>query len=900
MHKFTAAQIAQIKQLAEAGEVNGNYSHIYKYIASILPNSSEKRWFEGAELANSGKGIFSEFIRSYSKKQMELRGATNYSDDLMQKASNKVAKNALADILGANPNTRRIREADAYGNVVAPTMTDIANADAIGVGETLFETIPADSAIFNNQNAGWAGTPLFTGLGSDQTYRLFGTSERGASFDKIDDLRNVLFARRAFYVALKSAVAAAASPKSLKDFQLFTDIGISVETAMAMDLSNSLASNSLFATMIPATSPARSLVQELSTITDANALDMLRRSVLGTNLTPANEANFDQLALDFFRQLGDVKQLGLQKSPPASTLLAEAKTDFLSFMALHNLSLFKLTGAESEALVREKQPGLYEKWQADQALEGDDVRRSFTQQYLLDRLNALNMIQQTVSQNVMQSQFTDVSELPEGGRIYSKTSVAFPQSKVTMDLASNTSFIQNPLAMSRPENTTTVIFGLETDDKQLSGRIGKDHIYAGSGNDWVYADQGNDYVEGNDGNDTINGGAGNDHLRGDSGLDSLNGELGNDTLQGGNGFDTLVGGEGRDKLDGDDGDDVLDGRDQNGPDGDELNGGSGFDTYYADQFDEISDKDGRGAVLMNGIKLGFARRYAGQTSYYDKDGNRFDLSGSTLKVNGNLTIKNFRMGYLGIYLDEMQRPIPGPNYDPRRNFNPLDPLAFDLNGDGKITTIGSAQSSTYFDFNLDGIAEHSGWIGADDGLLAIDANKNGFVDNLSELFGNKNIDGYSDLKQRLDNNHDNVIDAGDSGFAQLLMWQDTNSDGVSQAGELQTLTQLGIESINLRPTPTRILDFDNIITATSDFVQHGQKKLSANLEFSVKFDLTDSNPYRALDQAPLLGSDIFALPWLRGFGLVKDLHQAMDENPALKPFHYTQLSLAMRPSRVES
>ena len=367
MYKFTAAQILQIKNLAAAGTINGNYSHIYKYIGSVLPEgTSEKRWFAGAEQANAGKGIFSEFIRSYSKKQMELRGASNYSDALMQAASNAVAKRAFADILGENDVTKGDRNADAEGNVLAPTIVDIANADAIGVGKTLFDTIPNDSAIYKDQNSGWAGAPLFTGLGSDQTYRLFGVTEDKATFDKIDDLRNVLFARRAFFEAFKSALWTAAEeaaiagvvvgvpimvqpanavrilltkPEILADLQFFTDIGIGLQTAMAMDWRNSLASNSLFATMFPATSPARSLVQELATIDDANALDMIRRSVLGANFTPTNEDNFERTALDFFKQLGDVNQLGLEKSPAASTLLAEASSDFLSFVALNSLSL---------------------------------------------------------------------------------------------------------------------------------------------------------------------------------------------------------------------------------------------------------------------------------------------------------------------------------------------------------------------------------------------------------------------------------------------------------------------------------------------------------------------------------------------------------------------------------
>ena len=41
------------------------------------------------------------------------------------------------------------------------------------------------------------------------------------------------------------------------------------------------------------------------------------------------------------------------------------------------------------------------------------------------------------------------------------------------------------------------------------------------------------------------------------------------------------------------------------------------------------------------------------------------------------------------------------------------------------------------------------------------------------------------------------VDASDTDFANLLVWQDQNHDGVSDGGELNTLTSLGISSISL-------------------------------------------------------------------------------------------------------
>jgi hypothetical protein len=50
---------------------------------------------------------------------------------------------------------------------------------------------------------------------------------------------------------------------------------------------------------------------------------------------------------------------------------------------------------------------------------------------------------------------------------------------------------------------------------------------------------------------------------------------------------------------------------------------------------------------------------------------------------------------------------------------PDDPLLLDLDGDG-IETTSLAQSRAYFDVDGDGFAERTGWVGADDGILAND------------------------------------------------------------------------------------------------------------------------------------------------------------------------------------
>jgi hypothetical protein len=69
--------------------------------------------------------------------------------------------------------------------------------------------------------------------------------------------------------------------------------------------------------------------------------------------------------------------------------------------------------------------------------------------------------------------------------------------------------------------------------------------------------------------------------------------------------------------------------------------------------------------------------------------------------------------------------------------NRLDPLILDLNGDGIKTT--SVSGGVCFDSNADGFAEETGWITPGDGLLCMDRNGNGIIDDGKELFGNETI-----------------------------------------------------------------------------------------------------------------------------------------------------------------
>lgn len=102
------------------------------------------------------------------------------------------------------------------------------------------------------------------------------------------------------------------------------------------------------------------------------------------------------------------------------------------------------------------------------------------------------------------------------------------------------------------------------------------------------------------------------------------------------------------------------------------------------------------------------------------------------------------------------------------NVPPLSPLVLDLDGDGiELTSLDG--SSAYFDLDIDGFAQLAGRVAADDGLLALDTNDDGIINDGSELFGDQT--GYEQGFLALaahDLNADGVIDSNDAVFRGMV------------------------------------------------------------------------------------------------------------------------------------
>ncbi|MEG3155927.1 VCBS domain-containing protein, partial [Sphingomonas sp. RB1R13] len=269
-------------------------------------------------------------------------------------------------------------------------------------------------------------------------------------------------------------------------------------------------------------------------------------------------------------------------------------------------------------------------------------------------------------------------------------------------------------------------------------------------------------LAGNAGNDVITGGSGNDYLYGGAGNDTLNGGSGNDTLVGGTGADTLNGGAGNDTF-------VL----SNDVITDGTANADTITGYTAGEVIDITQ-----ILTQAGALSGFIRLLVNGDLQVDLDGGG----------NSYVTIAHLTGG--GVNASILYSTGPGTTAS-ATIVSGAPPVVLDLNGDG--VHFLSTEAGVTFDYGSGKVA--TAWAAPDDGILVHDANHDGKASASEIMFATSGSD--LDGLKAYDTNHDGKLSAADADFASFAVWQDANSNGVVDAGEMKSLAAAGIASISL-------------------------------------------------------------------------------------------------------
>ncbi|MBQ4058617.1 MAG: hypothetical protein IJD40_06780 [Lachnospiraceae bacterium] len=214
----------------------------------------------------------------------------------------------------------------------------------------------------------------------------------------------------------------------------------------------------------------------------------------------------------------------------------------------------------------------------------------------------------------------------------------------------------------------------------------------------------------------------------------------------------------------------------------------------------------------------------------------------------------------------------------------VDPLIIDIAGDG--FNIEKKKDGTYFDLDCNGFAEKINWT-MQDGILVLDKNNNGNIDDGSELFGDYHLlsdgsrakNGFEALAQ-YDTNGDGVIDGNDEIYNELKLWIDADGDGKSTSEEINSLEEMNIKSINLNYKYVNAMtDTEAVIGNVASF-EYGDGTQGEIGEMWVSSDLYDTIEKVIVGVA----EDVDGLPNVRSYGTISSLHNAImkDQSGVLK------------------
>lgn len=206
-------------------------------------------------------------------------------------------------------------------------------------------------------------------------------------------------------------------------------------------------------------------------------------------------------------------------------------------------------------------------------------------------------------------------------------------------------------------------------------------------------------------------------------------------------------------------------------------------------------------------------------------------------------------------------------------------LILNFRGDKSPLTTDAVTSWVFFDFEGQGQAVKTGWVGPRMGLLVY------AVDGDWKLFGNRTLDGPPQLTTgfaalaELDDNGDGLVDPRDPGWSKLRVWLDKKPDGRVGQNELYRLEELKIAALEVNPRPeNRILRSGNYLHSCGSFIYTNGRRGDLDEVF-----FQQQASHRQFRDKLAISPEVAALaPDFRGRGRMRALREAMMNSPELE------------------
>jgi hypothetical protein len=228
----------------------------------------------------------------------------------------------------------------------------------------------------------------------------------------------------------------------------------------------------------------------------------------------------------------------------------------------------------------------------------------------------------------------------------------------------------------------------------------------------------------------------------------------------------------------------------------DLNGGgqaSSAENSSADSTDATDAAHNSGQTSEG--SSGYGLVYSYHQSHYESEKTQFSASGTILTADGQKIDMTVGLSMSREFYSEQ-------NLEVRAGDALKDPLVINFAG----TAAQLTQRDFSFDIDADGNKDQISFVGEGSGMLALDKNKDGTVNDGSELFGALSGDGFGDLAA-YDSDGNDWIDENDPIFNQLRIW---SKDG-SGNDQLMALGKVGVGAIYLGSLETTfsVKDADN-------------------------------------------------------------------------------------------